>query len=91
VIRSVAWLKSLCRQRAVEHVAHDLHVAVSVRGEAGAGCNAVLVDHAQVAEPHVLRVVIVGERKRVVALEPAMIGVATVRRFANADHAKCLI
>jgi hypothetical protein len=41
----------LVRQRAVEHVADDLHVAVAVGAEAGAGGDAVLVDDAQVAQP----------------------------------------
>ena len=77
----------LVRQRAFEHVADDLHVAVAVGAEAGAGGDAVLVDDAQVAEAHVARVVVVGEREAVVALEPAVVGVAAVGGFAQGDHA----
>jgi hypothetical protein len=47
----------LVRQRAFEHVADDLHVAVAMRAEAGAGGDAVFVDDTQVAHAHVRRVV----------------------------------
>ena len=40
------------------------------------GCDAVLVDHAQRAEAHVLRVVVVGEGEGVIAVEPAVVEVA---------------
>jgi hypothetical protein len=68
----------LVRQRAVEHVADDLHVAVAVGAEAGAGGDAVFVDDAQVAHAHVGRVVVVGEREAVETLEPAVVGVTPV-------------
>src|ERR1700690_1267299 len=45
----------LVRQRALEHVADDLHGTMALRAEALAGLHAVLVDHAQRAEAHVLR------------------------------------
>ena len=77
---------SLCASSPVEHVADDLHVAVAVRAEAGARGDAVLVDDAQVAEAHVARVVVVGEREAVAALQPAVVGVAAVGRFAQGDH-----
>jgi hypothetical protein len=41
----------LVRQRAVEHVADDLHVAVAMGAEAGARGDAVFVDDPQVAQP----------------------------------------
>ncbi|EFK96889.1 hypothetical protein LDC_1093, partial [sediment metagenome] len=43
----------LVGERAVEHVADDLHFAVAMGAEAGAGCDAVFVDDAQVAHTHV--------------------------------------
>ena len=55
----------LVRQLPVEHVGNDLHVAVAVRAEAHARLHAVLVDHAQRAEAHVRRIVVVGKRKAV--------------------------
>ena len=67
---------SRCAELAREDVADDLHVAMAVRAEAAARGDAVLVDDAQVAEAHVARVVVVGEREAVPALEPAVVGVA---------------
>ena len=69
-------IESLCVERALEHVGDDLHVAVRVGAEALAGRDAVVVDHAQRAEAHVLGVVVVGEREGVVGVEPAVVGVA---------------
>ena len=51
-----------------------------------AGLHAVLVDHAQRPEPHVLRVVVVGERERVIRVEPAVVGVAALGAAAQFDH-----
>jgi hypothetical protein len=74
------------RQGAVEDVADDLHVAVAVRAEAGARRDGVVVEDAQVAEAHVRRVVVVGEREAVVAVEPAVVGVAAVAGLAEGEH-----
>ena len=75
-------------ERALEHVGHDLHVAVRVRAEALAGLHAVLVDHAQGAEAHVARVVVVGEREGVAALEPAVAREPALVAAADPDHAR---
>ena len=64
---------SLCSSFAGEHVGDDLHVAVTVGAEAHPRLHAVLVDHAQRAEAHVVRVVIVGEREAVKRVEPAVL------------------
>ena len=58
------------RQRSFQHVGEDFHVAVRVGREPCAGNDAVLVDHPKIAEAHVLRVVVVTERKGVTAVEP---------------------
>jgi hypothetical protein len=83
-------LNSLCitpvGQRAVEHIADDLHVAVAVGAEATARGDAVLVDHAQVAHAHVRRVVVAGEGEAVKAAQPAVIGVAALCRPAEGEH-----
>ena len=50
------------------------------------GCDAVLVDHAQRAEAHVLRVVVVGEREGVAAVEPAVVGVPALVAAPELDH-----
>ena len=76
----------LVRQRAFEHVADDLHVAVAMRAEAGASGDAVFVDDPQVAHAHVLGVVVVGKGKAVKALEPAVVGVAAILGLAKCQH-----
>src|SRR5450759_4037884 len=72
----------LVLERALEDVGDDLHVAVAMGAEALARLHDVLVDHAQAAKPNVLRVVVIGKRKRVVAVEPAVVGMAAFRAFA---------
>jgi hypothetical protein len=71
------------RELARQHVADDLHVAVAVRAEALAGRDAILVDDAQRSELDVLRIEVVRERERVIGLEPAVVGIATL--FAATD------
>src|SRR5690348_11946927 len=53
----------LVSERALEHVADDLHVAVAVRAEAAPGLHAILVDDAQRAEAHVPRIAGSGKRE----------------------------
>ena len=65
----------LVREVAGQHVADDFHVAMAVLAEAGARRDTVFIDDAQIAEAHVRRIVIVGKRERVVALQPAVVGV----------------
>jgi hypothetical protein len=52
-------------ERAGKDVGEDLHVLVRMRVEALAGLNDVIVDHPQVGETHLLRIVIAGEGKGV--------------------------
>ena len=54
--------------------------------KACAGRDAVFIDHTQVAPTHVVCVMVASKAKRVIALEPAVIGVATVLGFAKGDH-----
>src|SRR5262249_49804808 len=76
----------LVLERSLEHVRQDLHVAVAVRAEAGARLHAVVVDHTQRAEAHVLRVVVVPEREGVAAVEPAELRAAALVRRSDLDH-----
>ena len=73
-------------ERALEHVGDDLHVAVRVRAEAAAGRDAVVVDDAQRAEPHVRRVVVVAEGERVPAVEPTDARAPALGAATNLDH-----
>src|SRR5438552_12913345 len=58
------------RKRAFEHVGDNFHVAVRVSGEPGAGSDTILIDYSEVAEAHVLSIIVVTERKRMTAVEP---------------------
>src|SRR5437016_8198403 len=76
-------------ERAFEHVRNDLHVAMSMHPEAGAGIDPILVDDAQGPKAHLVGVVIVGEGERVAAVEPVGPRVASFagRPDRNHEHA----
>src|SRR5262249_50332928 len=76
----------LVLERPIEHVGDDLHVPVRVSAEALARLHAVLVDHAKRTEAHELCVVVVGEGKRMVALEPAMLRVPALVSSSYFNH-----
>lgn len=65
----------LVRQSTLDHVTDDLHVAMAVGAEALAWLHTILVDHAQRAPVHVADIVVIGERKAVPGLQPAVLGV----------------
>jgi len=48
----------LVRQFTAQHIADDFHIAVTMGAKPAAGSDAVFVDDAQIAPPHVRRVVI---------------------------------
>ena len=84
-----AWLPAgavFVREAAFHHVGDDLHIAVCVRSEAPAGSHAVIIQHPQRAKSHVFGIVIIRERKRVIRVEPAMVGVAALIRRAEGKH-----
>ena len=64
------------RELAGEDVGEDLGVAVRVRREAGPRCHAVFVQDAQGAEVLELGGIVLGEGEGVVAVQPAVVGVA---------------
>jgi hypothetical protein len=76
----------LVLERTLQHVRQDLHVAVAVRPESLSRLDAVLVDDAQRTEAHVRGVVVLAERERVPAVEPAEIGAAARVRESRRDH-----
>jgi hypothetical protein len=57
-----------------------------VRPEAPAWRHAVVVDDPQAAEAHEPRVHVVGEGERVVTVEPAVVGVASLVCASNGHH-----
>ena len=79
----------LVLQRAFQHVAEDLHVAMRMRAEALPGRDAVVIDDAQGAEAHVRRIVVVGEGEGVMRLQPAVIGVAAFVCPSDVQFGRC--
>ena len=73
-------------QRAIYDVGDDFHVAMRVHSKAHLGRNVVFIDHPQVAEVGLLRIIIIGEAEGVVGIEPAVLGVASFVGFAYLDH-----
>ena len=51
----------LVLERAFQHIGDDFHVAVAVRAEALPRLDLVVVDHPQRAEPHLARILVIGE------------------------------
>src|SRR5260370_39464597 len=73
-------------ERTFQNVGDDLHVAMPMSRESGAGANSILVDHPQRAKPALRRVVIFAERKRVPGIEPTNPGTSTISGLANSNH-----
>ena len=73
----------LVLQRAAQHVSDDFHVAMRMGAEALARHDEVVVDDAQAAKAHPMRIVIIREAEGVIRVEPAMIGVAPFACFPN--------
>src|SRR6204780_1349001 len=76
----------LVLERAFENVGDNLHVAMRMGGEPGAGADAILVDDAQRAKSHLLGIVVVAERERVTAVEPVDFRASAIGRLARSNH-----
>src|SRR5207253_9645175 len=70
-------------ERPLENVRDDLHVSMGMPGKSLSRSDAVFIDDAQRAESHVVGVVVGIKRKRVVRVQPAMIGMAALVAVAN--------
>jgi hypothetical protein len=57
-----------------------------MRAEAHAPSHAVFVNHSQTAKSHVLRIAIIGERKSVTSVQPAVVEVAALLGRTNFNH-----
>ena len=68
---------------------HDLQFILNQIkiAEAHAAGNFVIVNHAERAEPHPLRIMIVGEGESVIAIQPAVVGVTPFVCFSDRHHA----
>src|SRR5690242_10485457 len=73
-------------QGSFEHVGDDLHVAMRMRGKAIAGLHPVLVNNPQAAKSHKVGIEVVCERKRVICIQPAMVGMAAFLGPSYLNH-----
>ena len=80
----------LVLQRAAQDVGDDLHVAVRMLAETHARHHKIVVDDAQAAEAHPLRIVIIREAEGVITVQPAMFGVAPFICFSNIHNDKTI-
>src|ERR1700722_15737077 len=76
----------LMGQRTFQDIAENLHVAMPVGAESPARGHAVLIDHLNTPETPVLRIVIVGKRKRLIRIEPAMFRVPAFLTLTDVNH-----
>src|SRR4051794_21514945 len=80
----------LMLQRSRQDVGDDFHVPVRMLAEAVAAVHPVVVDHPETPESHVLGIIIIRKRERVISVEPAMVGVTAVFGFSDVDHSLSL-
>src|SRR5487761_59154 len=73
-------------KRAFEHPCQDFHVAMRMHAEALAGRDDVFIDDAKLAKAHVIRVVVLVERKAEMGVEPADFVVPTLVAGPDSDH-----
>ena len=71
-------------------IGNDFHVCVRMGGKAAVGLNRVVVPNSQAAPPHALSIMIVGERKMVLGIQPAMIGTTEILERSKFNHLKFL-
>jgi hypothetical protein len=76
----------LMRDGTRSDIGDDLHVLMRVGGEAGMRGDDVIVPHPHPAPAHPGGILIVCERKMVMGIEPAVIGVAKLRKRSDLDH-----
>ena len=77
-------------QIAGDDVAHNLHVAVAMGSKTCSRRNPVFVDHTQITPAHKSRIVVFGERERMLALQPTMISLAALGSASNVQHTPLL-
>src|SRR5437867_11624117 len=73
-------------ERAAEDVGNDLHVAMRMRSETHPGHDEIIIDDAQTAKTHPLRIVIIREAEGVIRVKPPVLGVAPFICFSNFHH-----
>jgi len=58
-----------------------------MRAESLPSIDAILIDNAQGAKSHVRGVIVTSERKCVMAIEPAVVGVSAILSASKSEHA----
>src|SRR5262245_62039055 len=69
-----------------EDIRDDFHVAMRVRTEAFPGSDAIVVDDTQGAKAQLGGVVVFGEGKREIGIQPAAVGMSPFFGFTDGDH-----
>ena len=70
---------------AFEDIGENLHVPVRMGGKATTGGDAILIDDAKGAKTHVGGIMVARETETMLGIQPTVIGVATIFRFADGD------
>src|SRR5262249_30580932 len=76
----------LMLQRTFQHVGDDLHVTMRMVRKTIPRLYPVFIDHAQAAKAHKPAIVIITERKCVIRVEPAVVGVAPLSGPSYLNH-----
>ena len=74
------------RQFSRENVANNLHIAMAMLTKTHSCSHAILINDAQISPSHKLGVMVASKRKGVKALEPAMVGIASILGFSQNYH-----
>src|SRR5688572_1317437 len=64
------------RQCSLQHITDDLHITVTMSAETASGLDSIIVNDAQRTKPGMFGVVVIGKRKAVPGIQPAVIGMA---------------
>src|SRR6266478_176417 len=78
----------LVLQRSFKNIGDDFHVAMRMHAEAAAGADPVIVDDAETAKTHLGGIVVIGEGKRMPAVQPIEPGLPPLVSRSNAYHDK---
>src|SRR5437660_5661231 len=77
-------------QRAAQDVGNNFHVPMGMRPETHSRHDQVVIDDAQAAKAHPLRIVVIGETESVITVQPAMARMAPFVCSSNFHHIKPL-
>lgn len=76
----------LVLESAFDDIGKDFHVSMGMGWKPAARGDVVFVDDAKASKAHVGRIIVVGERERVMGFEPSMVGVAALSGAADGER-----